>query len=83
MMGGFGSALLEMANENGINASHVRRLGIPDRFVEHGDRGELLDEIQLSRRGIVDACREMFDKQKNGVSSQQGENSDLHPHQAG
>ncbi|MEE2643054.1 MAG: 1-deoxy-D-xylulose-5-phosphate synthase [Planctomycetota bacterium] len=83
LMGGFGSALLEMANENGINASHVRRLGIPDRFVEHGDRAELLDEIQLSRRGIVDACREMFDLQKNGVSSQQGENSDLHPHQAG
>ncbi len=32
LMGGFGSAVLEAASDAGLNTSHVRRLGIPDRF---------------------------------------------------
>lgn len=59
LMGGFGSALLEMANEQQLETRHIRRLGIPDRFIEHGDRGQLLDDINLSPAGIVRTCKEM------------------------
>jgi 1-deoxy-D-xylulose-5-phosphate synthase len=57
LMGGFGSAVLEAASSAGVDASRVRRLGIPDRFVEHGERGELLADLGLDAAGIVAACR--------------------------
>jgi 1-deoxy-D-xylulose-5-phosphate synthase len=59
LMGGFGSAILEIAADAGISAANVRRLGIPDRFVEHGERSELLADLGLDAEGIARACREM------------------------
>ena len=44
-LAGFGSAVLESLE--GAPA-RVLRLGIPDRFVDHGQRGKLLDEVGLS-----------------------------------
>jgi 1-deoxy-D-xylulose-5-phosphate synthase len=58
LMGGFGSAVLEAACDAGLDASKVRRLGIPDRFIEHGERGELLADLGLDVPGIVRACQE-------------------------
>jgi len=46
--GGFGSAVLEAANAAGLDASHVVRCGIPDKFIEHGDRNELLADCGLT-----------------------------------
>jgi 1-deoxy-D-xylulose-5-phosphate synthase len=57
LMGGFGSAVLESAGDAGIDASRVRRLGVPDRFVEHGGRKELLADLGLDAAGIEKACR--------------------------
>jgi 1-deoxy-D-xylulose-5-phosphate synthase len=57
LMGGFGSAVLEAASSAGIDASRVRRLGIPDHYVEHGERGELLADLGLDAAGIFAACR--------------------------
>ena len=34
-------------------------MGIPDHFVEHGERDELLAELGLDARGIADACRQL------------------------
>ncbi|MBN1591038.1 MAG: 1-deoxy-D-xylulose-5-phosphate synthase [Pirellulales bacterium] len=59
LMGGFGSALLEAANEAGLDTTGVRRLGVPDRFVEHGSRPELLADLRLDASGIAAACRQM------------------------
>ena len=59
LMGGFGSAVLEAAAEMGLDASRVRRLGIPDRYIEHGERGELLADLGLDAAGIAAACREL------------------------
>lgn len=59
LMGGFGSAVLETAADLGLSAAHVRRLGIPDRFIEHGDRDELLADLGLDAEGIARACREL------------------------
>ena len=57
--GGFGSAVIEAANDAGLNTAHIRRVGIPDEFIEHGERGELLADLGLDSVGIVRACREI------------------------
>ena len=54
---GFGSAVLEAVNDAGVHAVPIRRLGLPDRFVEHGERGELLADLGLDAAGIAAACR--------------------------
>jgi len=58
LVGGFGSAVLEAAADAGVDASRVRRLGIPDRYIEHGERDELLADLSLDAAGIAEACRE-------------------------
>ncbi|OWK43745.1 1-deoxy-D-xylulose-5-phosphate synthase [Fimbriiglobus ruber] len=55
--GGFGSAVLEAANAAGLDARNVLRKGIPDKFIEHGDRAELLADIGLDVDGLVAAVR--------------------------
>jgi 1-deoxy-D-xylulose-5-phosphate synthase len=55
---GFGSAVIELAADLGIDASHLRRLGLPDRFIEHGERAELLADLGLNAEGIARCCRE-------------------------
>jgi len=49
--GGFGSAVLEFAGDNGY-AVKVKRLGIPDYFVEHGSQNELWHECGYDAEGI-------------------------------
>ena len=51
--GGFGSAVLEAANAAGLDTRNVVRLGMPDRFVEHGERDELLADLGLSADALV------------------------------
>ena len=58
LMGGFGSAVLEWMVDHGYN-SQVRRLGIPDRVVEHGEQIQLHAECGFDPEGIMDAVREL------------------------
>ena len=62
LMGGFGSAVLEVASDAGLDTSKVRRLGIPDRFIEHASRAELLADLGLDAQGIAEACRQAADE---------------------
>jgi 1-deoxy-D-xylulose-5-phosphate synthase len=66
--GGFGSALLEAANSAGLDTSHVLRLGLPDRFIEHGERGELLADLGLDAGGICAAVRRAAGAKSRGQS---------------
>jgi 1-deoxy-D-xylulose-5-phosphate synthase len=59
LAGGFGSAVLEAANDAGLNTAHVRRLGLPDRFVLHAEREEQLAEVGLDVDGITRAALEL------------------------
>jgi 1-deoxy-D-xylulose-5-phosphate synthase len=59
LMGGFGSAVVEAAADMGLSAAHLKRLGIPDHFIEHADRDELLADLGLDAEGIARACREL------------------------
>ncbi|GHB46855.1 1-deoxy-D-xylulose-5-phosphate synthase [Mongoliitalea lutea] len=58
LMGGFGSAVVEWMMDNGYQAQ-VKRLGIPDRIVEHGEQIELHRECGFDPEGIAEAVREL------------------------
>jgi len=60
LQGGFGSAVLEMLAEKNINNIQVKRLGLPDEFVEHATQAELREKYGLDEEGIVRAIREMI-----------------------
>ena len=47
IIGGFGSAILEFAQENNYSGKTIKRLGIPDTFIEHGNSDELFELIAL------------------------------------
>ncbi|MFZ2197953.1 MAG: transketolase C-terminal domain-containing protein, partial [Thermodesulfovibrionales bacterium] len=51
LQGGFGSSVLECLNDSGIEVK-VRRLGIPDRFVEQGQPDRLRAKYGLDDEGI-------------------------------
>ena len=59
LQGGFGSAVLEAANELGLDTRKVHRIGIPDEFVQHADRHEVLGDLKLDAAGIAETCREV------------------------
>jgi 1-deoxy-D-xylulose-5-phosphate synthase len=64
--GGFGSAVLEAANAAGLDTRGVVRLGLPDRFVDHGERGELLAELGLDVAGLCAAVRRALGRETGG-----------------
>jgi 1-deoxy-D-xylulose-5-phosphate synthase len=56
VMGGAGSAVAEALASLGI-ATPVLQLGLPDRFVDHGDQAQLLASVGLDKAGIVASIR--------------------------
>jgi 1-deoxy-D-xylulose-5-phosphate synthase len=56
--GGFGSAVLELLAEHDKDV-HVRLLGLPDAFVEHGKQRDLRAKIGLDKAGIKDLVRKL------------------------
>jgi 1-deoxy-D-xylulose-5-phosphate synthase len=64
---GFGGAVLEAVNDAGVHAGPILRLGLPDRFVEHGERGELLADLGLDAAGIAAACRRLGGREQMGL----------------
>jgi 1-deoxy-D-xylulose-5-phosphate synthase len=58
IQGGFGSAVLEFMSDHGYQA-RVKRLGIPDRFIDHGTQEELWDECGYGKNAVVEAVRSM------------------------
>jgi 1-deoxy-D-xylulose-5-phosphate synthase len=67
--GGFGSAVLEAANAAGLDTRNIVRLGLPDRFIEHGDRGELLADVGLNPEGLANAVRRHRETPATAASS--------------
>jgi len=56
VIGGAGSEIERVLAEHGLNVP-VLRLGLPDRFIDHGEQGQLLAELGLDKAGIVRAVR--------------------------
>ncbi len=63
LQGGMGTAVLEFMVDNGYNAQ-VKRLGIPDRLVEHGSQDELYAECHYDAAAMMAACAEMVGEKK-------------------
>ncbi|HRF30148.1 MAG TPA: 1-deoxy-D-xylulose-5-phosphate synthase, partial [Azonexus sp.] len=61
VIGGAGSEVERVLAERGLNVP-VLRLGLPDRFIDHGEQGQLLAELGLDKDGIVHAVRSRTDK---------------------
>ena len=66
---GFGSAVLEAVNDAGIHAGPIVRLGLPDRFVEHGERAELLADLGLDATGIAATCRRLAGRDASAAAA--------------
>jgi len=50
--GGFGSAVLELLEQEGVEKVKVRRIGIPDRIIEHGSQEIIRHQLGLDAEGI-------------------------------
>jgi 1-deoxy-D-xylulose-5-phosphate synthase len=62
LAGGFGSAIMELLEENGLQDKvRVVRMGIPDRLVTHGDPKLLLAKYGLDADGIYTRVKESID----------------------
>ena len=59
--GGFGSAVLECLNDEGITDFHLERIGIPDTFVEHGPQDFLRAKYSIDAPAIVSTAKKMMD----------------------
>lgn len=57
VVGGFGSAVLEAAQEMGLDASRVTRLGLPDSWIYQDSRAKQLAEVGLDRAGLLRSFR--------------------------
>ncbi len=68
IIGGIGSAVLEFMGDHGYSAE-VKRLGIPDHFIEHGEQKELYEECGFSPKQIVGTVVELISEKKNSKVS--------------
>jgi 1-deoxy-D-xylulose-5-phosphate synthase len=59
-MGGFGSAVLEFAADHGYSA-RIKRLGIPDEVIEHGEQMELYRDCGYDVKGIKKAVTQVLE----------------------
>jgi 1-deoxy-D-xylulose-5-phosphate synthase len=66
IQGGMGSAVLEFMADNGYSA-RIKRLGIPDKFIEHGEQKELWQECGFDTNAIVETVKEMVAKKNQSL----------------
>ena len=73
MEGGLGSAVAEFVAEHRY-ATRLVRLGIPDRFIEHGTQQQLYAECGYDAASISRALRESVVKNENSDTTYEPEN---------
>jgi len=62
LMGGFGSAVLELFQERSLISIPVKRLGIPDCFIEHGPQSLLREKYGIDENGIFGEAKAMVEE---------------------
>ncbi|MCE5315444.1 MAG: 1-deoxy-D-xylulose-5-phosphate synthase [Armatimonadota bacterium] len=60
IVGGFGSAVLELASSNGYPVNLIRRLGAPDAFVDHDVPEALYETLGLSAEKIAKSAKSLM-----------------------
>ncbi|MFM9985647.1 MAG: 1-deoxy-D-xylulose-5-phosphate synthase [Flavobacteriales bacterium] len=66
IQGGMGTAVLEFMADNGYNAQ-IKRLGIPDKYIEHGTQDELYAECGYDVAAMISNAVEMIGEKKESV----------------
>ncbi|MBT1070270.1 1-deoxy-D-xylulose-5-phosphate synthase [Geobacter chapellei] len=69
LQGGFGSAVLELLSDNGLQDVRVKRLGIPDYYVEHGSQAQLRKDLGIDAEGIAASVQKLV-AEKTKISLQ-------------
>src|SRR5690606_13921223 len=64
IMGGLGSAVLEFMADNNYQAQ-IKRLGIPDKFVDHGTQEELYAECFYDANAVIETVKSMMESVEN------------------
>jgi 1-deoxy-D-xylulose-5-phosphate synthase len=64
LMGGFGSAVLESLSDSGITDIKVKRMGLPDVFIEHGSQKILKEKLGLDVKGVVLEIKKFLNMEK-------------------
>ena len=62
LQGGFGSAVLEMLYDKGLQDVKVKRLGIPDRYIEQGSQAQLRKDVGIDAEGIAAAAEDFLER---------------------
>jgi 1-deoxy-D-xylulose-5-phosphate synthase len=57
LQGGFGSAVLELLHDNGMSQVKVKRIGIPDHYIEQGSQAQLRKDVGIDAEGIATAVQ--------------------------
>ncbi|PIV24283.1 MAG: 1-deoxy-D-xylulose-5-phosphate synthase [Deltaproteobacteria bacterium CG_4_8_14_3_um_filter_45_9] len=70
LQGGFGSAVLELFQERSLFSIQVKRLGIPDTFVEHGPQTLLREKYGIDENGIFKGVKEMLGERRSELIHQ-------------
>jgi len=65
IMGGAGSAVHECLNAHGL-AMPMLQLGLPDRYIDHGDQAAILSALGLDAAGIVASVESRWGKRFTG-----------------
>ena len=60
LQGGFGSAVLELIYDQCMREVRVRRLGIPDHYIEQGSQAQLRRDVGIDAEGITAAAVEFM-----------------------
>jgi len=60
--GGFGSGVLELIIDKVEKHIIIKNIGLPDKFIEHGDRRALLDKYGLSSKKIAEAIKKEWQR---------------------
>jgi 1-deoxy-D-xylulose-5-phosphate synthase len=63
LQGGFGAAVMELLEEHGIQIP-LKRIGVPDEFIEHGGQDELRARVGLNASGIEAAVKSLAARNK-------------------
>jgi 1-deoxy-D-xylulose-5-phosphate synthase len=61
LQGGFGSAVLESLERERISGVKTLRIGLPDKFIEHGSQAVLRQKYSLDAEGIYASVRKFVE----------------------
>jgi len=64
LAGGFGAGVVEALGDAGLSRDGVVAIGLPDAFVTHGTRAELLAEVGLDAAGVAARVLAALDRKR-------------------